>query len=183
MKTPLAWKNITHNKLRTVTSLAGVGFAILLIFMQLGFYDACYRSSTMIFDQLDFDLALVSPQYVHLRAAGVIPRRRLYQAKAVAGVERAVPFFVGNGTWRNPQSKERHEILELAVDPREHPFKLPELAANAHLLKRDDVAIVDTKAQKSYGKVSPGTVTALEDRRIDVVATYGYGSGFISDAS
>ena len=70
MKTPLAWKNITHNKLRTVTSLAGVGFAILLIFMQLGFYDACFRSSTMVFDQLDFDVALVSPQYVHLRASG-----------------------------------------------------------------------------------------------------------------
>ena len=28
MKTPLAWKNLTHNKVRTAVALAGVGFAI-----------------------------------------------------------------------------------------------------------------------------------------------------------
>src|SRR5437764_5240818 len=90
MKTPLAWKNITHNKLRTTTSLVGVGFAILLIFMQMGFYDACFRSSTMVFDQLQFDAALVSPQYVHLRASSSILKKRLQQALSVEGVASAV---------------------------------------------------------------------------------------------
>src|SRR5260370_32859255 len=138
MRTPLAWKNVAHNKLRAATSLAGVGFAVLLIFMQLGFYDACFRSSTMVFDQLDFDIALVSPQYVHLRAAGAFPRQRLYQAKGVPGVASAAPFFIGNGTWRNPQNQSRHEILVLGIDPREQPFGLAELVASAPLLKKDD---------------------------------------------
>ena len=60
MRTPLAWNNVVHNKVRTAASLSGVTFAILLVFMQLGFYDVCFRSSTMIYDQLDFDLALLS---------------------------------------------------------------------------------------------------------------------------
>jgi putative ABC transport system permease protein len=182
MKTPLAWKNITHNKLRTATSLLGVGFAILLIFMQMGFYDACFRSSTMVFDQLDFEIALVSPQYVHLRAAGAIPKVRLNQAKAVDGVQNAVPFYVGNGIWRNPQKHWQREMLILGVDPREPTFKFPELIALAPGLKRDDTVIVDVKAQKGYGKVEVGTQTELENRTIDVVGTYGYGSGFIADA-
>ena len=44
MRTPLAWKNVTHNKFRAAASLAGVSFAILLIFMQLGFFRATQRT-------------------------------------------------------------------------------------------------------------------------------------------
>src|SRR5438445_11102713 len=97
MKVPLAWANVSSNKARTAASLSGVTFAILLVFMQLGCYDVCFRSSTMIYDQMDFDVALASPQYVHLRAANVIPRRRLDQAKRAPGVASAIPLYVSNG--------------------------------------------------------------------------------------
>src|SRR5437660_3439540 len=105
MRTPLAWNNVTYNKVRTAASLSGVTFAIILIFMQLGFYDVCFRSSTMIYDQLDFDIALVSPQYVHLRAPNTLPRRRLYQAKRVPGVAAAMPLYISNGVYRNPGNR------------------------------------------------------------------------------
>ena len=36
MRTPLAWKNLTHNRVRTAVAVAGVTFAVVLIFMQLG---------------------------------------------------------------------------------------------------------------------------------------------------
>src|SRR5713226_9432025 len=113
VRTPLAWKNVVHNKVRTLASLSGVTFAILLIFMQLGFYDVCFRSSTMIFDQLDFDIALLSPQYVHLRAAHFFPRRRLDQARRVPGLASAIPLYVTNGVYRNPTSRSEREILVL----------------------------------------------------------------------
>ena len=183
MRTPLAWKNVTHNKLRAAASLAGVGFAILLIFMQLGFYDACFRSSTMVFDQFDFEVALVSPQYVHLRAAGAVPHRRLYQARSIPGVAHVAPFFIGNASWRTPQTGFRREILVVAVDPREACFRLPELTALAPLLQQEDTVLVDQKAQKSYGTVQTGDVIELENRNVNVVGTYDYGCGFISDAS
>ncbi len=183
MTIPLAWKNVTHNKVRAAASLTGVSFAVLLIFMQMGFYDACFRSSTMIFDQMDFDVALVSKQYVHLRFAGTIPRQRLYQARAVQGVASATPVYVGNGTWRNPETLARHEILVLGVDPRDRPFKQAGLAENLPLLAKDDTALMDEKAQAAYGRITPGIVTELENRKVEVVGTYGYGSGFISDAS
>jgi putative ABC transport system permease protein len=181
MRTPLAWKNITNNKLRTATSLLGVGFAIVLIFLQMGFYDACFRSSTMVFDQLEFDVALVSPQYVHLRAAGSIPRQRLKQAK-MDGVASVAPFYIGNATWRNPQSGFQREMLVLGVDPREPTFRLPELVALSDGLKKIDTLIVDNKAQQGYGKASAGMQVELENHRVEVLGTYGYGTGFVADA-
>src|SRR5882724_6510470 len=143
MRTPLAWNNVVHNKLRTAASLSGVTFAILLIFMQLGFYDVCFRSSTMIYDQLDFDLALLSPQYVHLRAANFFPRRRLDQAKRVRGLASAIPLYVANGVYRNPTSRTEREMLVLGVNPADQPFNVPDLIEKLPLLKKDDTAILD----------------------------------------
>ena len=40
MKTPLAWKNLAHNRIRTAIGVAGVGFAVILIFMKMGFHGA-----------------------------------------------------------------------------------------------------------------------------------------------
>jgi putative ABC transport system permease protein len=42
---------------------------------------------------------------------------------------------------------------------------------------------MDVKTGKGYDHVIPGMIAELEDRKIEVVATYGHGVGFVSDAS
>lgn len=189
MRTPVAWANVLHNKRRAAVSLSGVMLALLLVFMQLGFYDCCFRSATLIFDQFDFDIALVCPQYVDIGTSGSLPMRRLAQAEAVDGVAWARPMYVGAGIWKNPidssgsaSAKRLKEILVIAIDPANSPFREPALVAAAPLLKADDTAIVDVKTQKGYAPVHVGTTTELEGRTVKVVATYGHGIGFVSDA-
>jgi putative ABC transport system permease protein len=179
----LAWANITHNKARTFAGVSGVAFAILLLFMQLGFYDTSFRSATMIFDQLDFDVALRSPQYTHLRAAGTLPRRRLAQAEAVRGVAQAMPLYVGNGVYQEPQSRLHREVIVFAVDPRTQPFALPELVRHADVLLDDEAAIMDATTRPDYEPVRLGAIAAVEDQRLRIGATYRYGTGVIGDAS
>jgi putative ABC transport system permease protein len=183
IQSELAWANITHNVARTAAGVAGVAFAVVLLFMQLGFYDTSYRSSTLLFDELDFDIVLRSPQYAHVRAAGTVPRRRLYQAEAVHGVAAAMPLYVGNGTYQEPESGLRREIVVLAVDPRREPFKLPALVANGPRLAEADTAIMDATVGPDYEPVRAGSICMLENRRIDIVGVYHNGTGFIGDAS
>jgi putative ABC transport system permease protein len=183
MRVPLAWLNVTHNKVRALASLSGVTLAILLMFMQLGFYDACFRSSTMIFDQFEFDIALVSPQYVHMRAAFTFPRIRIQQARSVPGVASAAPLYVNTGFYRNPQNQFQLESIVLAVDPRNPMFRLPRLKEQGHKLEKPDTALIDTRYQKQYGTADIGTVTALENHKVTIAGTYQYGSGFICDGS
>jgi putative ABC transport system permease protein len=189
MRTSLAWSKVTHNKLRTAASLSGVCFAIVLIFMQLGFYDASFRSATMIYDQLDFDLVLVSPHYYNLILTGTVARRRLLQARAVPGVARASPFYVLYTTFRNPQTGVPREVVVLGIDPDQSPFR--ELAPGGTpgppaewvgRLKKADTGIWDSKSQKGYGDVRPGTVAEVGLRDVEVVATYAHGTGFITPA-
>ena len=81
MKTPLAWKNLVHNKTRTAVGIAGVGFAVILIFMQMGFKGAIRKTATQIYDALDFDLMIRSPRVppphrgTHLSPRAALPGR------------------------------------------------------------------------------------------------------------
>src|SRR5262249_8747513 len=94
--------NLLHQRIRTLISLAGVGFAVLLIFSQLGFLGSVDRTATLLFDKLDFDLLLTSREYLNLNSPESFPRLRLAQAAAVAGVESVRPFSVCLGLWRGP---------------------------------------------------------------------------------
>ena len=183
MKTPLAWHNVTHNKVRTAASVMGVCFAIVLVYMQLGFYDSCYRSSTMLLDQLDFDIVLLSPQYVHLRAAGSIPKERLYQAKAVPGVSSVAPCYVGNGMYRNQQDRTEHEIVVLGFDASTQPFQLAALQQQVHRLSQLDAGIMDTLTGRGYGPVERGESTEIDGHSIEIAETYSHGAGFVCDAT
>ena len=89
MKTPLAWKNLVYNKVRTAVALAGVGFAVILIFMQMGFLGAVRKTATQIYDALDFDLMLRSPAYLHLTEPRAFPRERVFEAQSLPIVRQA----------------------------------------------------------------------------------------------
>jgi putative ABC transport system permease protein len=182
-QTQFAWAHVTHNKTRAAAGVSGVAFAIVLLFTQLGFYDTTYRSSTRIYDQLDFDVVLRSPQYGHLRAANTVPRRRLYQAAAVAGVASAAPLYVNNGVYQEPESGTHHEVIVLAIDPRTQPFALPEIANNVHRLTQDDAALMDRLTRTDYDPVRPGQMPTVDGRTLRTVGTYAYGAGFIGDAT
>ncbi|MEO0356655.1 MAG: DevC protein, partial [Cyanobacteria bacterium P01_A01_bin.3] len=40
MRTPIAWLNLVHERSRLLVAIAGVSFAVLLVFMNLGFLGA-----------------------------------------------------------------------------------------------------------------------------------------------
>ena len=73
--------------MRTALAVSGVAFAVVLIFMQLGFLGSAQRSATLVFDALDFDVLIRSRHYLHLVASRTFPRGRLEQAASLSGVE------------------------------------------------------------------------------------------------
>src|SRR5437660_10704568 len=91
-RTPLAWLNLTHHKGRFALSLAGVGFAVVLMFVEAGFYNALLDSTVALIDQFDADLVLVSKVKTTLQAWRGAPRRRLVQALGVEGVAAVKPL-------------------------------------------------------------------------------------------
>jgi putative ABC transport system permease protein len=59
----LAWRILTYDKGRTALALVGIFMAILLVFIQLGLFFAVPQGGMLLYDNMRFDLLLVSNQY------------------------------------------------------------------------------------------------------------------------
>ncbi|MEN8445814.1 MAG: ABC transporter, partial [Cyanobacteria bacterium J06555_13] len=55
-RTPLGLLQLKHDPARLLTAIAGIAFADILIFLQLGFADALYKSNTQYPRALQSDL-------------------------------------------------------------------------------------------------------------------------------
>ena len=192
MKTPLAWKNLVHNKVRTAVALAGVGFAVILIFMQLGFKGAVRKTATQIYDALDFDLMIRSPAYLHLTEPQAFPRERVYQAASLPGVTGAQPFYLGLSEWQAPQRKLRHDgegewrgIITMGVDPENPAFVPKDLREKSRKLTNDEFVLIDAKSKpefgpangKRFGPLDIGVRTVLGRGQVEIVDVVEIGTG------
>ena len=66
MKIPLALHNLTYQSAKTLVSVAGVAFALLLVFMQLGFMGAVSHTAVNVYEHMRFDALVRSSDYLHL---------------------------------------------------------------------------------------------------------------------
>jgi putative ABC transport system permease protein len=183
MKTPLAWRNVSHKKVRSLIALSGISFAILLIFMQLGFYAAARTSATSVYDALDFDVLVLSPQYVFLARPADFVRQRLEQARAIPGVESVVPVWIGLGEWRSPETRERWNILTVGIEPAQRPFRDPAVNDQLSLLIPRDTALGDLLSRSEQGHPVPGVTSEVQHHRIRIVGQYAIGGGFVAGAT
>ncbi len=180
MRTPIAWRNLTHRKVRALVALAGVCSSVLLVFMQIGFYSAVITSATAIYRRMDADVFLTSPLYVYLSRTGTIPRARLFQARGVEGVRGSAPFYVDTQMWRNPETRLRHPILVMGFEPSTDLLKL---AGNYQSRLENGRVLIDFLSHPHFGSQETGTVAELGTQRVEIVGQYRLGSGFAADGA
>jgi putative ABC transport system permease protein len=185
MRVPLAWLNLVHEKSRLVVALAGVAFAVLLVFMNLGFLGALAQSASMFYQYMDADVFLVSPQSLEISSTKAFPRDRLYQAAGVKGVERVMPLYLGYLQWRNPKTRDSRAVFMFAFNPQDPVFLLPGLSTPATLavLDRPDTVLFDLLSRPEYGSKTIGTKTEVSRRTVTIGGQYELGGGFAADAT
>lgn len=117
MRTPLAWLNLVQEKTRLIVAIAGVGFAVILVFMNLGFLGSLARSASIIYTQINADIYLISPQALELSSTKPFPIERIYQVAGVDGVERTMPLYLGYLQWRNPETRLSRAMFVFGINP------------------------------------------------------------------
>ncbi|MBD2551174.1 FtsX-like permease family protein [Microcystis elabens FACHB-917] len=189
MRTPLGWLQLRHDRGRFLVALAGIAFADLLMFMQLGFQAALYDSNTRLDRAFRGDVVLISPKALNLQNLSTFPRRRLLQALDVPGVVDAQGLYIRTVNWRNPQTLQSATVQVLGFDPDADVLRLPEVRAQADRLKLPDTVLFDRGARGRYGaaiaRLERGeTVTSeIERRTITVGGLFRLGASFGADAT
>src|SRR5215470_6842564 len=102
VSTGLAWRIFIHEKGRTGLALGGLFIAILLVFIELGFFFAVPQGGMLVYDHMRFDLLLTSTDYQFQAQPWQFVRERLTRAAAVPGVTKATPLYFAGGSWQDP---------------------------------------------------------------------------------
>ncbi|MEL7009601.1 MAG: ABC transporter permease DevC [Cyanobacteria bacterium J06588_4] len=188
-RTPLGWLQLKHDKMKMVTALAGIAFADILMFMQLGFKDALFTTNTQYPRLIKGDIILLSTQATNFNKLYTFPRRRLYQAMDVPGVESAEPVYTGSLDWRNPQTREKTSMMVIGFDPEAPAFDLPEVNSQLDKVKMPDRVLFDRASRGKYDEiitqVEQGEVVTTESDRTTLTITglFELGASFADDGA
>lgn len=183
---PIGWLQLVHNRGRLAAALAGVAFANILVFMQLGFLGALIESIRLPYTLMNADILVSASDANTLFDGSPMPRRRLYQALGVDGVAEATAVYYGRIDWKQPDGSFRTMDV-FGIDPDASPFRSADIDAARDRLKLADIALIDRKTRNP----PDGLIAAIEagapyrfeanGRTITVVDTFEIGGGFSAD--
>ncbi|AUT00864.1 ABC transporter [Nostoc sp. CENA543] len=188
-KTPLAWRQLMKEKTRLAIAVAGITFADMLMFIQLGFESALFDAAVQPHRNLQADLVLINPQFQTLFSVKSFSRERLYQALGYEGVQSVSPLYISTGQWRNPETRQDRAILVWGIDPATSAFKFPEVNNNLNALKPLNQVLFDQAGRPEYGAVGDifkktgNFQTELNNVAIDVKGVFSNGASFAADGN
>lgn len=189
-KIPLAWLQLTREKIRLLVALAGISFACILMFMQLGFQDALLESAVLFHKGLQGDVFLVSPQSNALIAMSQFSQRRLYQALNFEEVATVSPMYLGFAFWKNPETGTTRSIFVVGLNPADHVLEMPEFdSQDLEQIKMPDAVIFDRSSRIEFGPIAEwfeqGRLVATEvgTRKVTVNGLFQMGATFGADGN
>ncbi|WP_320667594.1 ABC transporter permease DevC [Prochlorococcus sp. MIT 1307] len=186
---PLSWLLLSRQPLRLFVALAGICFAGILMFMQLGFRDGLFDASVTVHKLFDADLVLMSPRSMSSISMSGFPRRRLIQAMAHKDVIGTTPVNWNFLLWRNPETLSTRSILALGFEPGDPLLKNPEFASKAQPLKIRGRVLFDELSRDEFGPIPMwyrnGRIieTEVAGKRVRVAGLVSLGPSFGADGN
>jgi putative ABC transport system permease protein len=185
----LAWRQLRAERARLFSAIAGVMFACVLVFMQLGFRSALFDSATALPQALQGELFLIHPLTTALFRPESFPRVRAWQTLAVPDVAVAVPIYMTQSIWRNPVNGSHRAIQLIGFDTEAGAVSFPGLAGLIPALKRPDTIAFDWKSRPEFGPVQAlldanGPLKVqIGNREVEIVGTVALGASFGADGN
>jgi putative ABC transport system permease protein len=180
---PLAWAQLSHQKVRTGVAMGGIAFANVLIFMQLGFLELFNGGTLLLPKHLQGDLFVMNPNSKFIGAI-TFDRTRLYQAAAFDGIVTAEPLYVKIGTWAYDKDTISEGTRMFAYNPQIPAFDLPELNQQQAKVLEPFTVLFDRMSRAELGPIpdlmaTNSPVTAMfNNRRLAVGGLFNLGSSF-----
>jgi putative ABC transport system permease protein len=183
---PIGWLQLLHNKTRLLAAVAGVTFANVLVFMQLGFLGALIHSIALPYGQMNADLLISASDMNTLADGSPVPRQRMFEALGVADVAGATPLFYGKIEWKQPDGSVR-TLDAFGVEPSAVTFDNADVTAHLRDLSVLGTALIDRRTRnvprEIFAEIDAGRPLRFETRgrTLDVTSTFSIGGGFTAD--
>jgi putative ABC transport system permease protein len=182
---PIGWLQLTHNRTRFAAALAGVAFANVLVFVQLGIMNSMGAATLRPYAFFEADVMISAGDANALTDGGNVARQWLLQAMADPDVADGIGLFIANVPW--DRGEKDISLTTFGVDPAKPGFLAPEISGDIALLQVQDAAVLDRLA-RGLGKdeaaaIRPQSPLSFETqgRTLTAYATFAGGGGFGGD--
>ena len=188
---PLAWLPLKRQPVRYLVAVAGISFAALLMYMQIGFQSGLLTSATTFYEALDADLVMISPKTVNSGSFSQFPQSQLYRSLGYEGVKSAVPVYVTNVSAVKLGGVKPTSLRLIGYDPDLKALNLDAVNDQSDQMKVAGYTLFDTKGNSRTGPVKQSVQAngyqflSLYDlsQSFRVVGLFGLGSTFAADSN
>lgn len=182
---PLGWMQLTHNPGRLAAALAGVAFAQVLVFVQLGIMGSMNSSIIKSYDLFNADIMISAEDANTLTEGGNVARQWLFQALADPGVARGTGLFLSNARWEREGDQTTFQVY--ALQPEYLDFLSGDISRNARAIALPNVAIIDQQTRGLDPDLIAGIrpqsplVTEVNGQQLAFANTFQGGVSFSAD--
>ena len=165
----LAIRNLLHDKLRSAMTVAGVAFAVTLVFVQVGLFLGLLHNASVTIENIDADLWVTSRNTPNVDFAHGFPEGYVQRVRSVAGVERADNLLVQFLNMTFPSGAEEGLLVYGLEDFSR--WRIPWSVESGDLadLRRGDYMFLDASAERRYGPFAVGDRREVMGYRLKII--------------
>jgi putative ABC transport system permease protein len=186
---PVAYLQLKKNPRRLGIAVFGVAMAALGILGEMGFEDSLFRSATRLFQELDADLVMISPQYQFMVFPAQFSERRLYQALSAPDVKSFSSLRLGIAPFKNPVTHLNRSVYVVGTTRYAGIFRNQAWERKTRALQDPDAVLFDARSRPEFGPVGEmlnagGTVhTEIANQKVRIVDVFDMGASFSADGT
>jgi putative ABC transport system permease protein len=179
----VAVANLFDQRARLLAAMAGVAVALFMLLLQLSVLQATREKVTELYDDFDFDIAIVPDDYQFLLTYDTVNRIVLDIARATGDVADTYGLNVQMTHWKQvPSDKATYNLL-IGLDPPAGFVRDPEIRAAWETLGAPHTLVADRFSQRSAGPVSPGSLVEINDERLTIRGQFKLGLFFYAEGA
>jgi putative ABC transport system permease protein len=165
----LGLKNLLYDKARLVLTLAGVGFSVCLVLVQVGLFMGMLGNASLIIDRTDADIWISSRNTLNVDFGQSFSDRLVNRVRSTPGVARADNLVVFYFDMTLPSGSVEQVIGYAMDDPAVwgHPWSMIE--GSAKDLQSGPYLILDDSARRRFGHFEVGDFRELAGKRVRIV--------------
>ncbi|MCE5335959.1 MAG: hypothetical protein LLG06_15365 [Desulfobacteraceae bacterium] len=179
----LATSMLIHNRRRMALSLGATAFTVLIMFMEMGFFNGINDSQSLLAGAFNADLIMMSDRSVHMNKFNRFNRVRLQQGLAFPEVSEVIPVYKGIVTLENKETKQSRLIFLLAFPPDAAPLDIGLSPSVLNELKKPGTILFDSRSRAIYGGMERDQIVTVDGRDCRVAGFFDFGPNFSNDGT
>jgi putative ABC transport system permease protein len=165
----LAIKILLDDKARFLTTVVGVGFAVALVYVQVGLFVGLLASASVTIDRTDADVWVAARNTPNVDFGNPFPETLVQRVRSTPGVARADNLIVWFATVALPGGAKESAVIYGLKDFSRWNLPWDVLEGNPDDLRRGRYVFLDDSATRRFGPFAVGDHREFSGHRLKVI--------------